>query len=319
MPPSAEPRGPATWPLWLAVLLLACLVGYLALRAPALPDTRAQIEAQIASAVGALDRRIAALEARPVGGAAAPGPAGPAGPPGPVGATGPAGPPGPAGAGVGGVPAAALEPLAARLAALEARPSPAPPPPAASPQALAELAARVATVEARPAPTDAARIAAVEARVAATRAAGAIALRLAAGEPLAPALALLPAGQAQPAALAAFATAPPPTEAQLRRDFPAAARAAREAGTSGGDDPASAVRGFLSGLVTVRRGEDVVLGSADAATLAAAETRLGAGDLAGAVAALVGLSPPAGAAIAAWKARAQTLLDARAALAALAS
>lgn len=215
---------------------------------------------------------------------------------------------------------AAMAPLAARLAAIEQRPAPAAPPPAASPEQLAQVAQRLAALEGRPAPPDpAARLTALEARLAAVRAATAAAMRLAAGEPLAPALALLPAGTEPPPALRAFASAAPPTELVLRREFAAAARAARDASTAEGSDAVSAIRGFLSGLVTVQRGDEVVVGTNDAAALAAAEARLMAGDLAGAVAALSPLSAGAAQAMAPWKARAQALLDARAALGALAS
>jgi hypothetical protein len=215
---------------------------------------------------------------------------------------------------------AALAPLATRLAAIEQRPAPPPPPPAATPEAVAQLGQRLAALETRPAPTDqTARLSTVETRISVVHAATAIAHRLAAGEPLAPALAMLPQGVEAPAALRAFATSAPPTEAELRRDFPQAMRTARHGSTPATGDPATAVRGFLSGLVTVRRGEEIVIGTSDAAILSAAETRLTAGDLAGAVAALAPLTPGAAEAIAPWKARAQALLDARAALRALVS
>lgn len=321
-------------------MLLAGATLYLLFRPPAGPGMGA--EAQLAGALGALDRRVAALEVRPDAApladrvsAAERRLAELAGRPQPAAAT-------PdqlaaLAARVGtlenrpvatasGAPAATPEQLAAvaqRVAALEARPAPPPPPappPAATPEQLAAVAQRVAAIEARPAGADqTARIGALEARMNQLRAATAIGLRLAAGEALGPALTLLPAGTPAPEALRRFAEQAPPTEAGLRRDFPAAVRAAREASTPTTGDATSAVRGFLAGLVTVRRGEEVVLGNGDAVALAAAEARLAIGDLAGAVAALGGLTPGAAQAIAPWSGRAKALLEARAALSGLAS
>jgi hypothetical protein len=130
-------------------------------------------------------------------------------------------------------------------------------------------------------------------------------------------LRLLPSGSEAPAPLAAFASSPPPTELELRRDFPAAARAARAAPGEADADAMSAVQRFLGGLVTLRRGEEVVVGDADAAALATAEARLGEGHLAAAVAALAPLSSPAARAMAPWKTKAEGLLAARRALLAL--
>lgn len=301
-PPSPAASGPTVWPLWVAVLLLAAACGYLSLRLPT--DPRPIVEQQVALAVGGLDRRIAALESRPPADLA------------PLAARIAALEARPGGASAASVNEA-VAPLAARIGALEQRPMPSP---GASPEQLAQMAQRVTALEARPSAGDlATRVAAVEAKAAAGRAAIAIAIRLAAGEPLAPALAMLPSGTAAPPALQAFATSSPPTESGLRRDFPAAARTAREVATSSGGDPAATVRNFFNGLVTVRRGEEVVIGTSDAAALAAAETRLDAGDLAGAVAALAPLSAAAAQAMAPWRSRAQALLDARAALSSLAS
>lgn len=306
VPPAVAPSsGPIVWPLWLAVLLLAGACGYLSLQLPA--DPRPIVAQQVAIALGGLDRRLAALENRPQ--PAAPDLA-------PLATRITALEARPAGATAQAV-AEAIAPLAARIGALEQRPVP---PAGASPEQLAALAQRVTALEARPVDADlAARVAAVETTAAISRAGVAAAIRLAAGEPLAPALAMLPAGTPAPPALQRFAALAPPTEAVLRRDFPAAARAAREAATTGDADPVATVRNFLNGLVTVRRGEEVVLGTSDAAALAAAESHLDGGDLAGAVAALAALSPKAVEAIAPWRARAQALLDARAALGTLAS
>jgi hypothetical protein len=60
------------------------------------------------------------------------------------------------------------------------------------------------------------------------------------------------------------------------------------------------------------------VGAPAAVVLGTARDRLEAGDLAGAVAALDGLDGPAAQAMAPWRAHAQSLLDARAALAAMA-
>ncbi|HUZ65003.1 MAG TPA: mitofilin family membrane protein [Acetobacteraceae bacterium] len=123
-----------------------------------------------------------------------------------------------------------------------------------------------------------------------------------------------------PAALARFATTAPPTEAGLRLAFPAAAAAALKASR-----PAASGQGMwqhiwsrAQSLITVRRGDAVLLGDPAAGILAQAQKALDAGDLAGAVAALGRLQGPAKQAMAGWAGQAQALLDARAALAALA-
>jgi hypothetical protein len=124
-----------------------------------------------------------------------------------------------------------------------------------------------------------------------------------------------------PAAVARFATAAPPTEAALRLAFPKAAHAALAA-----SQPDMAGKPFLSqlltraeGLVTVRRGDRVLIGNSAAGVLARARTALEAGDLADAVAAVSTLSGPTASAVAKWRADAQSLLDARAGLVAMAT
>ena len=125
-----------------------------------------------------------------------------------------------------------------------------------------------------------------------------------------------------PPALARFATKPPPTMSELRLGFPAAVTAAHEA-----SQPAiTQGQPFLDRLwtraqqsLTVREGTRVVLGDPVAGVLASAQHSLDAGDLAGAVQALDGLAGPAAAAIKPWRDQAQSLLDARAALAKLAA
>jgi hypothetical protein len=197
-----------------------------------------------------------------------------------------------------------LKPLLARLAALEQK--------ASAPAADPALASRVDQLA-----TDAksAEQRAAAAQVTAERAArleqAAAALRD--GKPLG----VLPDA---PPALARFATEAPPTEAQLRLEFPAAAAnalAASQPSTAGLSFGQRVMRRVES-LVTVREGNQVVLGTPASTTLATSRQRLEAGDLPGAVAALDGLDPTAAAAMAGWRERAKSLLDARAALAAAA-
>ena len=232
---------------------------------------------------------------------------------------------------------ARLDLLAAQLRTLQQRVDrlaavPAPPPPA-PPVDLGPLTARVAALERRPAAPDTtaalgAAVTALQAKVAAAQAgaqhvsdAAARAARL---ESAGVALSFgQPVGAipGAPPALARFATTAPPTDATLRRDFDAAARQAAAASRPSGAGLSFTQRAWqrISGLVTVRQGNDVLVGPAAAKTLAAARSRLEAGDLAGAVAALAPLDAPAAQAMAGWKAAAQSLLDARAALAKLAA
>jgi hypothetical protein len=133
----------------------------------------------------------------------------------------------------------------------------------------------------------------------------------------------LPLGQlpGAPAALARFSTEPPPTEAQLRLAFPEVARAARAASRP---DTAQlgfwrAMRARAEALITVRRGDTVLVGSAQIGLIDRARAALEAGDLGGAVSILGGLDGPAAAAVADWRGRAQALLDAQIALARFAS
>jgi hypothetical protein len=206
---------------------------------------------------------------------------------------------------------AALAALANRVAQLEARPAAEPPAP--DPR-IGQLAERVAALEARP--TAEARLAAVEARLAAFVRAHAA---LEAGRPLGPALAALPADVPVPASLAAFAERAPPTPASLRTRFGTAARAAREAREPAEGDLLERAGGRIAGLVTVRRGDAVVMGDTTAAVLAEAERLLNAGDIAGAIGALDVLPPRPAAAMAGWIAEARALLAARDGLAALAA
>jgi hypothetical protein len=123
-----------------------------------------------------------------------------------------------------------------------------------------------------------------------------------------------------PPALTKFATANPPTEASLRLSFPAAATAAEQASVpaTAGLSLAERVWQRVQSLVTVQQGGKVLVGPPAARLLAEARVRLDAGDLAGAVGTLDQLDPAAAKAIADWRGQAQSLLDARAALAAMA-
>lgn len=122
-----------------------------------------------------------------------------------------------------------------------------------------------------------------------------------------------------PPALARYAEARPPTEAGLRREFPSLAARATEASKPATEADGVAQRMWLhvQSLVTVKDHDKVLVGAPAAIILGEAQDRLTTGDLAGAVAALAALDPAAAAIMADWSARAQALLDARAAVTAL--
>ncbi|TCZ54659.1 hypothetical protein [Roseicella aquatilis] len=140
---------------------------------------------------------------------------------------------------------------------------------------------------------------------------------LLAGQPLGEALGRL---DQPPPALAQFAQKAPPTEASLRLSFEDAARAARAAsdaamkpdGSRTGVVDSAVTR--LSGLVTVRRGEQVVWGDAAEAEIERARRALEAGDIEMSLQHLDKLPPPARAAMQGWADQARALLAARAAL-----
>ncbi|MCX7684739.1 MAG: hypothetical protein N2Z67_05615, partial [Acetobacteraceae bacterium] len=201
---------------------------------------------------------------------------------------------------VAALEAATAQRLAAAETALNARAT-------ALERALSE---RLSAVEARER-----RVAEAEARLSRLVALGAARLALEEGRPLGAAL----SGLADPpAALLRFAEAPPPTEAALRLAFADAARAARAAAEpQRGAGMLESAAQRLGGLVTIRRGEDLVLGNPAEATLDLARRALEAGDLAGAVARLARLPEGSRAAMASWLADAEALLAARAALAQL--
>jgi hypothetical protein len=125
-----------------------------------------------------------------------------------------------------------------------------------------------------------------------------------------------------PAALKRFSGTPPPTEATLRLTFEAAAQAAlanRRSTPSGEASVWQRALARIESLVTVREGDQVLLGNPAAGTIAHARHALDAGDLAGALDALKSLPPAAADAFAGWMAQAQALLEARNALSALAA
>lgn len=120
-----------------------------------------------------------------------------------------------------------------------------------------------------------------------------------------------------PPALARYATIDPPTEASLRLAFPAASQAALAASRPSvdGQPLLSRIWARAQDLVTIRRGDQVLVGDPAAGLLATARTALDAGDLAGAVRSVGTLTGPAAQAMAGWLAQARALLEARAALA----
>jgi hypothetical protein len=124
-----------------------------------------------------------------------------------------------------------------------------------------------------------------------------------------------------PPALVKFANVAPPTEAALRESFPALAAHAREV-----SQPQTAHETFLQRAlarlqesVTVRQGDDVLVGDPAAGVLADAEVKVQNGDLAGAVQRLHALNGPAAAVMQPWVDKAESLIAARAALANLAA
>lgn len=173
-----------------------------------------------------------------------------------------------------------LQPLEGRIAALERRPD-------GAPVDLGPLDARLAALEQRPAPAPQVlpdpRVDALAARL--TQLGGAL-MHLAS------------------------------EEAALRLAYPEAARAAAAASRveAKGQPVWQRMWQEMSSLVTVRDGARVLSGPPAAPALELAQSRVDAGDIAGAVQALDGLDPPAAAAMAPWRARAAAWLTARAAL-----
>jgi len=120
-----------------------------------------------------------------------------------------------------------------------------------------------------------------------------------------------------PEALARYAHNAPPTEAQLRLRFPSAEQAALATKQLDNSDAPFVDRVWdrAQGLITIRRGDDVVIGNPATVILNKAQVALDAGDLPGAVASVERLTGPPGQAVADWLADAKALLTARAALA----
>lgn len=123
-----------------------------------------------------------------------------------------------------------------------------------------------------------------------------------------------------PPALSKYAHAPPPTEAQLRQSYP---RAQAEALSRQQPENASAplvdrMWERAQGLVTIRRGDDVVVGDTTSVALTQAQSALESGDLPGAVKAVKMLKGEPAKAMAGWLADAEALVNARAALAQMA-
>jgi len=120
-----------------------------------------------------------------------------------------------------------------------------------------------------------------------------------------------------PPALARFAHAAPPTETQLRQLFLQSEHAAIAA-----KQPDNVTVPLMDriweraqGLVTVHRGEDVVVGNPSSVTLGQARAALDAGDLKGAISIVELLKGQPRDAMSNWLVEAKSLVDARAALA----
>lgn len=125
-----------------------------------------------------------------------------------------------------------------------------------------------------------------------------------------------------PPTLSKFAQVNPPTMASLRLSFPDYAAKAAEASEpeTKPDDPIlDRMWTKAQSLVTIRQGDTVVLGDPASGVLAHARRALDAGDLPGAVEVLSKLSGKPAAALSDWMSSAKALLDARAALTALAA
>ncbi len=135
-------------------------------------------------------------------------------------------------------------------------------------------------------------------------------IALASGRPIGP----LPDA---PEALKRYVHSPPPTVAKLRLMFPHAEQAALAA-----EQPDESSAPFISrvwdraqGLVTVRQGENIIVGDTSAVILGHARAALDAGDLSGAVDEVSSLKGAPAQAMADWLADAKSLLSARSALA----
>jgi hypothetical protein len=175
----------------------------------------------------------------------------------------------------------------------------------AAKQQLDSLASQVATVRA-----SAGNLEAITMRLNRIAKIQAASLSLAAGRPLGD-------FRDAPEPVSRFAHTAPPTEAQLRLRFQQDEQAALNA-----EQPDDSDRPFVGrvweraqGLLTIRRGDDVVVGNPSAATLSRANAALDAGDLTGAVSAVEVLKGQPKQAMANWLADAKALLEARSVLA----
>ena len=215
-----------------------------------------------------------------------------------------------------------LGPLEARLAALEQRQTPPAPDLAPLEQKLSSVAAQTEAAKGAEADVTSKLGALTQRLAAAEQQAQALAGKATAAQRIEQAQVALDAGEplgnipGAPAALARYAQQKPPTEAALRLSFPAAAAAAEHASAPSTVGKSLGERMWLraKALVTVKQGDRVVVGAPAAEVLGAAQEKLDAGDLAGAIKALDGLDGPAAQAMAPWRQQAQALLDARGAL-----
>lgn len=166
------------------------------------------------------------------------------------------------------------------------------------------------------------KLAALEGRTARLAALDGLQSALAAGQPLGVSLARI---EQPPPALTRYGDSAPPTEASLRLSFEDAARVARAA-SDAAMQPDGSRQGVvdsalarLGGLVTVRRGDQVVWGDAAEAEISRARRALEAGDLDLTLSHVDKLPPPARDAMRGWTDQVRALLAARAALRQLAA
>ncbi len=121
-----------------------------------------------------------------------------------------------------------------------------------------------------------------------------------------------------PEALGRYAEKAPPTEAVLRAQFQSYASKALAVGGNIGTDRRGTlwerVRANIIGLVTVRRGNKIVVGDRAEAIISDARADLAEGNLSGAVQTLEGLPKNAQEVMQPWVTQAENLLAARAAL-----
>lgn len=280
-PVQPQPRRGGT-PLWLTIVLVAAVAAEPFALRQFLPENAAAPAAVDPAQLASLQRRIDALEHAPATPAsAAPG------------------------------DASRVQALESRIAALESRPA------QQMPDVEGQVSAASAKLNARIADLDAAiqkDIAATTARATLANRLRAASMALEAGKPLGN----IPDA---PPALARFADAAPPTEPALRLSFPRYAEAARMASQpdASATNPVDRAWERIQALVTIRRGDKVIVGSRTATILEAARGKLDAGDLEGALIGLNNLDDAAKKEISPWRNDAQALLDARAAMLAMAA